>query len=159
MFYRSKIVTLDALKALRKTWAEAGEKVVFTNGCFDILHRGHVDYLNKAADLGTRLIVAVNSDSSVTTIKSPSRPIQDQVSRSEIIASLGCVDAVIIFNEDTPYELLKEIVPDILVKGADYKPEEIVGYDIITQNGGKVLTLDFLPGYSTSLIEKKIKES
>lgn len=157
-FYKSKIITLDTLSQLRKTWAKNGETVVFTNGCFDILHRGHVDYLNKAASLGTKLIVAVNSDKSVSTIKSPSRPIQDENSRSEIIAALGCVDAVIIFNEDTPYELLKIIVPDILVKGADYKPEEIVGYDIVTGNGGKVLTIDFLPGYSTSLIEKKIKE-
>jgi rfaE bifunctional protein nucleotidyltransferase chain/domain len=159
MFYKSKILTLDALKALRKTWAEQSENVVFTNGCFDILHRGHVDYLNKAAALGTKLIVAVNSDKSVSTIKSPSRPIQDEISRSEIMASLGCVDAVIIFNESTPYELIKTLVPDILVKGADYKPEEIVGYDILTENGGKVLTIDFLPGYSTSLIEKKIKGS
>lgn len=157
-FYKSKIVTLEALTVLRKTWKESGEKVVFTNGCFDILHRGHVDYLNKAAALGTKLIVAVNSDSSVSTIKSPTRPIQDEISRSEIMASLGFVDAVILFGEDTPFELIKTLVPDILVKGADYKPEDIVGYDIVTGNGGKVLTLDFLPGYSTSLIEKKIKE-
>ncbi len=157
-FYKLKIVSLEALSVLRKTWKEAGETVVFTNGCFDILHRGHVDYLNKAAVLGTKLIVAVNSDSSISTIKSPTRPIQDEISRSEIMASLGCIDAVILFDEDTPYELIKTLVPDILVKGADYKPEEIVGYDIVTGNGGKVLTIDFLPGYSTSLIEKKIKE-
>ena len=157
-FYKSKIVTLEALSVLRKTWKEAGETVVFTNGCFDILHRGHVDYLNKAAALGTKLIVAVNSDKSVSTIKIPTRTIQDEISRSEIMASMGCVDAVILFSEDTPYNLIKTLVPDILVKGADYKPEEIVGYDIVTGNGGKVLTLDFLPGYSTSLIEKKIKE-
>ncbi len=157
MFYKSKIVSLEALSQLRKTWATKGETVVFTNGCFDILHRGHVDYLNKAAALGTKLIVAVNSDSSVATIKNPSRPIQDENSRAEIIAALGCVDAVIIFKENTPYELLKVLVPDILVKGADYKPEEIVGYDIIMTSGGKVLTIDFLEGYSTSLIEKKIR--
>lgn len=158
-FYKSKIVTLESLSDLRKSWAANGETVVFTNGCFDILHRGHVDYLNKAAALGTKLIVAVNSDKSISTIKSANRPIQDENSRSEIIAALGCVDAVIIFGEDTPYNLIKELVPDILVKGADYKPEEIVGYDIVTGNGGKVLTIDFLPGYSTSLIEKKIRES
>jgi len=149
----------DALKRLRKTWADQHEKVVFTNGCFDILHRGHVDYLNKAADLGTKLIVAINSDKSVTGIKSPSRPIQDELSRAEIMASLGCVDAVIIFDESTPYNLISLLVPDILVKGADYKAEEIVGYDVVVAHGGQVLTLDFLPGYSTSLIEKKIKES
>jgi rfaE bifunctional protein nucleotidyltransferase chain/domain len=149
----------DALKQMRKTWADQHEKVVFTNGCFDILHRGHVDYLNKAADLGTKLIVAINSDKSVTGIKSPSRPIQDELSRAEIMASLGCVDAVIIFDESTPYNLISLLVPDILVKGADYKAEEIVGYDVVVAHGGQVLTLDFLPGYSTSLIEKKIKES
>ena len=126
-FYKSKIVTFEALSVLRKTWKEAGETVVFTNGCFDILHRGHVDYLNKAAALGTKLIVAVNSDKSVSTIKSPTLPIQDEISRSEIMASLGCVDAVILFGEDTPYDLIKTLVPDILVKGADYKPEENVG--------------------------------
>ncbi len=149
----------DVLKQMRKTWADQHEKVVFTNGCFDILHRGHVDYLNKAADLGTKLIVAINSDKSVTGIKSPSRPIQDELSRAEIMASLGCVDAVIIFDESTPYNLISLLVPDILVKGADYKAEEIVGYDVVVAHGGQVLTLDFLPGYSTSLIEKKIKES
>lgn len=158
-FYKSKISTLEALSDLRKSWAANGETVVFTNGCFDILHRGHVDYLNKAAALGTKLIVAVNSDKSISTIKSANRPIQDENSRSEIIAALGCVDAVVIFGEDTPYNLIKELVPDILVKGADYKPEEIVGYDIVTGIGGRVLTIDFLPGYSTSLIEKKIRES
>ena len=149
----------EALMQKRNTWAEQHEKVVFTNGCFDILHRGHVDYLNKAADLGTKLIVAINSDKSVTGIKSPSRPIQDEQSRAEIMASLGCVDAVIVFDESTPYNLISSLVPDILVKGADYKAEEIVGYDVVIAHGGQVLTLDFLPGYSTSLIEKKIKES
>lgn len=149
----------DALKQMRKTWADQHEKVVFTNGCFDILHRGHVDYLNKAADLGTKLIVAINSDKSVSGIKSPSRPIQDELSRAEIMASLGCVDAVIVFDESTPYNLISLLVPDILVKGADYKAEDIVGYDVVIAHGGQVLTLDFLPGYSTSLIEKKIKES
>ena len=157
MFYKSKILVREGLISLRKKWADDGETVVFTNGCFDILHRGHVDYLNKDAALGTKLIVAVNSDSSVATIKNPSRPIQDENSRAEIIAALVCVDAVIIFKENTPYELLKVLVPDILVKGADYKPEEIVGYDIIMTSGGKVLTIDFLEGYSTSLIEKKIR--
>jgi len=149
----------EALMHLRKTWAEHHERVVFTNGCFDILHRGHVDYLNKSANLGSKLIVAINSDKSVTGIKSPTRPIQDELSRAEIMASLGCVDAVIVFDESTPYNLIALLVPDILVKGADYKAEDIVGYDLVTSHGGQVLTLDFLPGYSTSLIEKKIKES
>lgn len=159
MNYKSKIYTLNTLKIIRASWLEKGEKVVFTNGCFDILHRGHVDYLNKAAELGTKLIVAINSDQSVSSIKSPSRPIQDEISRSEIMASLGCVDAVIIFNDSTPYELIKELKPDILVKGSDYQVKDIVGYDILINSGGKVLTIDFLPGYSTTLIEKKIKNS
>lgn len=157
MFYKEKIVTLDELKALRKKWAISGEKVVFTNGCFDILHRGHVDYLNKAANLGTKLIVAVNSDASVKGLKSNNRPIQDETSRLEIMASLGCVDAVVLFGEQTPLNLISNLVPDILVKGADYKVEEIVGYDVVTKHGGQVITLDFLPGYSTTAIENKIK--
>jgi rfaE bifunctional protein nucleotidyltransferase chain/domain len=155
--FKSKIVNIDQLLKLRQDWANMNEMVVFTNGCFDILHRGHVDYLNKAAELGTKLIVAINSDKSVTSIKNPNRPIQDEQSRSEIMASMGCVDAVIIFNETTPLELIKALNPNILVKGADYKPKDIVGYDSVTSYGGKVITLDFLTGYSTSLIEKKIK--
>jgi len=158
MSYKSKIFTLEALTELRKKWAEDGETVVFTNGCFDILHRGHVDYLNKAANLGSKLIVAVNTDQSVSAIKGPKRPIQDEVSRSEIMAALGCVDAVTLFDSDTPLELISQLLPDILVKGADYKPEEIVGYDVVVKNGGDVKTIDFLVGYSTSLIEKKVLE-
>ncbi len=157
MSYKSKILSLEALINLRKTWKQNSETLVFTNGCFDILHRGHVDYLNKAATLGTKLIVAVNSDSSVTALKNPSRPIQDEDSRAEIIAALGFVDAVILFSDSTPKHLIELINPDILVKGSDYKIEEIVGYEFIIANGGQVTTIDFLPGYSTSLIEKKIK--
>lgn len=157
MFYKEKIKTLTELTALRKKWAETGEKVVFTNGCFDILHRGHIDYLNKAATLGTKLIVAVNSDASVKGLKNTNRPIQDETSRLEIMASLGCVDAVILFGENTPLELISILIPDVLVKGADYKVEDIVGYEVVTKHGGEVQTLDFLPGYSTTAIEQKIK--
>lgn len=154
--YKSKIHSLDSLLKLRQKWKQQGEKVVFTNGCFDILHRGHVDYLNKAADLGTKLMVAVNSDSSVSDIKKPGRPIQDEVSRSEIIASLGCVDAVVLFSESTPLNIIKTLLPDVLVKGSDYKVQDIVGYKEVVANGGLVKTIDFLEGYSTSLIEEKI---
>jgi len=157
MFYKEKIKSLDELKVLRKKWAETREKVVFTNGCFDILHRGHVDYLNKAATLGTKLIVAVNSDASVKGLKNTNRPIQDETSRIEIMASLGCVDAVILFSENTPLELISTLIPDVLVKGADYRVENIVGYEVVTKHGGEVRTLDFLPGYSTTVIEQKIK--
>lgn len=138
-------------------WKSNGESIVFTNGCFDILHKGHVDYLAKAADLGTKLIVALNTDLSVSKLKGSHRPVQDENSRLQIIASLGFVDAVILFDEETPYNLISQIVPACLVKGADYKPEEIVGYDIVTQNGGKVVTIAFLPGFSTSAIEQRIK--
>lgn len=140
-------------------WQQAGDKVVFTNGCFDILHRGHVDYLAKAADCGTRLIIGVNTDESVRKLKGNARPIQDERSRLQILASLGCVDAVVLFNEDTPYELIKMLQPDVLVKGSDYHPEGIVGYDVVTARGGVVKTIDFIPGFSTSAIEKKIKTS
>lgn len=147
------------LAQLVKQWQHEGKKVVFTNGCFDLLHRGHVDYLAKAADCGNKLIIGVNTDASVSTLKGPSRPIQDQQSRLQILASLQCVDAVILFDEQTPYNLIKTIEPDVLVKGSDYEPKNIVGYDVVTAKGGEVKTIDFIPGFSTSDIERKIKNS
>lgn len=141
------------------SWQQQGQHVVFTNGCFDLLHRGHVDYLAKAADCGQRLIIGVNTDASVSKLKGPNRPIQDEQSRLQILASLQCVDAVILFDEETPYELIKQLQPDVLVKGSDYKPENIVGFDIVTAKGGQVKTIDFIPGFSTSGIERKIKNS
>jgi len=153
---KSKILSGSDLERNLAYWRFRDQKIVFTNGCFDILHLGHIDYLSKAADLGNILIIGVNTDASVSRIKGPQRPLQDQESRSVILASLKFVDAIVLFDEDTPYELIRQIQPDILVKGADYKPEEIVGYDIVMAKGGKVITLDFLPGYSTSGIEKKI---
>jgi D-glycero-beta-D-manno-heptose 1-phosphate adenylyltransferase len=131
---------------------------VFTNGCFDILHLGHIDYLSKAADLGNVLIVGLNSDDSVRMIKGPNRPVSDIHSRSMVLASLAFVTAVVIFEEDNPYNLIKFINPDILVKGKDYAVESIVGADIVLENGGKVVTIDLVEGYSTTLIENKIKE-
>ncbi len=134
------------------------EKIVFTNGVFDLLHLGHIDYLSKAKDLGNFLVVGVNSDQSARRLgKGANRPIKDEISRSTIMAALRFVDMVIIFDEDTPYELIKLVQPDVLVKGSDYKPEDIVGYDIVQAKGGDVVTIDFLPGYSTTAIEKKIK--
>lgn len=147
------------LAQLVKQWQHEGKKVVFTNGCFDLLHRGHVDYLAKAADCGNKLIIGVNTDASVSTLKGPSRPIQDQQSRLQILASLQCVDAVILFDEQTPCNLIKTIEPDVLVKGSDYEPKNIVGYDVVTAKGGEVKTIDFIPGFSTSDIERKIKNS
>ncbi len=155
----NKIYTPDSLSAQLKLWNEEGKKVVFTNGCFDILHLGHVDYLAKAADLGDVLVLGLNTDASVSNLKGPHRPIQNEQSRLRIMASLAFVDAVILFNEPTPYELIQLVQPDVLVKGSDYKPEDIVGFDIVTQKGGCVKTIDFIPGYSTSSIEKKIKNA
>lgn len=154
-----KIFTREHIPALAEQWKRDAEKVVFTNGCFDLLHRGHVDYLSKAADLGSKLIIGVNTDASVSKLKGPGRPIQDEMSRLYILASLACVDAVVLFDEETPYELIKMLQPDVLVKGSDYTPENIVGYDIVTQKGGRVQTIDFLPGYSTSAIERKIRNN
>ena len=155
---RTKIMdTQQALQSQLALWRREKQRIVFTNGCFDILHRGHVDYLAKAADLGNKLIIGVNTDASVSKLKGPHRPIQDQESRMLILASLTFVDAVILFDEPTPYELIKLVQPDILVKGSDYQVENIVGYDIVQAKGGKIKTIDFIPGYSTSAIESKIK--
>lgn len=140
-------------------WQHAGLKTVFTNGCFDILHRGHIDYLAQAADLADKLIIGLNTDQSVSRLKGSHRPLQDQMSRAHVMAALSFVDAVVLFDEDTPYDLIKSVVPNILVKGADYKPEDIVGYDIVTQAGGQIQTIEFVPGYSTSAIEAKILNS
>jgi D-glycero-beta-D-manno-heptose 1-phosphate adenylyltransferase len=137
-------------------WRFQGKKIVFTNGCFDILHLGHIDYLSKAADLGDMLIIGLNTDQSVSKIKGNSRPIQDEISRAMVLASLGFVDVVVFFGEETPYNLIKTTQPDVLVKGADYNPEEIVGYDIVKNKGGEIVTIEFLEGYSTTAIENKI---
>ena len=157
---RKKIFTYtDAdYRRMLSIWQFQGKKIVFTNGCFDILHLGHIDYLSKAKDLGDLLVIGLNTDASVSRLKGENRPIQDEVSRAMVLASLGFVDAVVFFGEDTPYNLIKTTQPDILVKGADYKPEDIVGYDIVTKKGGKVVTISFLPGYSTSAIESKIRQ-
>ncbi|MBN8701886.1 MAG: D-glycero-beta-D-manno-heptose 1-phosphate adenylyltransferase [Bacteroidetes bacterium] len=147
----------DLVRAIA-AWRLKDKKIVFTNGCFDLLHLGHIDYLSKAADLGDVLIVGVNSDDSVRRLqKAPSRPIQDEKSRSTIIAALHFVTAVVVFNEDTPYELIKHIQPDVLVKGADYTLDKVVGRDIVETRGGRVELINYLEGYSTTRIENKIK--
>lgn len=159
-FILSKICrSPEELQAKLQHWNAAGDTIVFTNGVFDLLHRGHADYLAKARDLGTRLIIGVNTDASVSKLKGPHRPIQDEYSRMFILASMTCVDAVILFGEQTPHALIQIVQPDVLVKGSDYKAEDIVGYDIVTAKGGRVQTIDFIPGFSTSLIEKRIKEA
>ncbi|MEQ1732384.1 MAG: D-glycero-beta-D-manno-heptose 1-phosphate adenylyltransferase [Bacteroidia bacterium] len=154
------IHTLPTLLTQVAQWKAANETIVFTNGCFDILHRGHIDYLNKATLLGTKLIVALNTDASVKRLgKGDSRPLQDEQSRLHIMESLRCVDAVLLFNEDTPLLLIQAIQPNVLVKGGDYEIQNIVGYTDVITNGGKVLTIPFLEGYSTTSIEQKIISS
>jgi rfaE bifunctional protein nucleotidyltransferase chain/domain len=156
---RKKILNRDDLKRGLNVWRFQGRKIVFTNGVFDLLHLGHVDYLSKAKDLGDVLIVGVNSDKSAKMLgKGENRPITDQNSRATIMASLHFVDAVVLFDEETPYELIKTVQPDVLVKGSDYRVEDVVGYDIVKNKGGKVVSIDLLPGYSTTSIEKKIKK-
>jgi len=153
----NKIVNKEQLKERINKWKAADQKIIFTNGCFDILHLGHVDYLEKAAEKGDKLIIAVNSDLSVKKLKGEDRPINNEIARARILAALEFVDAVTFFSEDTPYELIKSLLPDVLVKGSDYNISNIVGADIVMQNGGKVETIDLVQGYSTTQIINQIK--
>ncbi len=148
----------SSLNTTLSLWNFKGYKVVFTNGCFDIIHKGHLEYLSKAADLGNKLVIGLNSDSSVKRLKGECRPVNSEDCRALFLASLEYVDKVILFEEDTPYELIKFIKPDILVKGSDYKAEDIVGYDVVTNKGGCVKTIDFTDGYSSTSIIEKIKK-
>lgn len=155
---QSKIIEHKDLNLLLNLWRFKNFKLVFTNGCFDLLHRGHIEYLANAADLGDKLIIGLNTDQSVQRQgKGKNRPIQDEVSRSLILASLHFVDLVVLFDEDTPFEIIQKIQPDVLVKGADYKVEEIVGHDIVQAKGGEVRQISFIEGYSTSKIIDKAK--
>jgi rfaE bifunctional protein nucleotidyltransferase chain/domain len=147
---QSRILDPQTLERKLAYWRFKGEKIVFTNGCFDLLHRGHIDYLTKAADLGNVLIIGLNTDDSVRRLKGAGRPVNDELSRALVVASLSFVTAVVLFNEDTPYQLIGRILPDVLVKGADYKPEDIVGADIVMSHGGEVVTLEYLAGFSTT---------
>ena len=152
----SKIITNTVeLKRLINIHKFKGEEIVFTNGCFDIIHRGHIEYLAKAANKGNLLIIGLNTDVSVQKLKGENRPVQDENSRALILSALSFVNYIILFDEDTPYELIKALQPDILVKGADYKATDIVGYDIVTENGGRVETIEFVDGFSTSNILEK----
>jgi rfaE bifunctional protein nucleotidyltransferase chain/domain len=155
----SKIHTLESLGPVLGTWRQGKRKIVFTNGCFDIVHRGHVHYLSLAAELGDVFVIGVNSDASVRRLgKGPERPIQDEVTRATILASFGFVDAVIIFDEDTPLELISKIEPQVLVKGADWKGKGVVGSEIVEKNGGSVVFVDTVDGFSTTNIVKKLRE-
>lgn len=152
----NKVLSFEGLSPLLNIWRFQDRKIVFTNGCFDLLHLGHIDYLAKAANLGQKLVIGLNSDKSTSAIKGPNRPITNQTSRARLLASLFFVDAVVLFDEETPYNLIKSIKPDILVKGADYTIDKIVGSDIVLELGGQVSTIEYIEGYSTSAIEQKI---
>lgn len=133
------------------------KKVVFTNGCFDILHFGHLHYLEKCAQLGDYLIIGLNSDESIAKLKGDNRPINSALFRKKLLSSLRYIDEVIIFNEDTPIKLIKDLKPDVLAKGGDYNPIDIVGYDFVKSYGGRVITLEFLEGFSTTGTIEKIR--
>ncbi|MDR0970582.1 MAG: D-glycero-beta-D-manno-heptose 1-phosphate adenylyltransferase [Lentimicrobiaceae bacterium] len=155
---KDKIISPDKLASLLAVLRFRNKKIVFTNGCFDILHRGHIEYLSKAADLGHVLFVGLNTDHSIRRIKGDSRPVNDEQSRAIVLAALHFVDYIVLFDEDTPYELIKTIQPNVLVKGKDYEAKAIVGYDIVIQNGGTVETIDLVEGFSTTTIIKKINQ-
>lgn len=149
--------TRDEIKEIRNALKDKGKKVVFTNGCFDILHAGHVDYLSKAKETGDVLIIGLNSDASVRRIKGEKRPIVDENERAYILANLKAVDYVTLFDEDTPFDLINDLIPDILVKGADWSIDNIVGRDVVEKNGGEVKTIEFVMQQSTSTIIDTIK--
>lgn len=153
-----KVYSLEALAKLTQTWNQAGEKVVFTNGVFDLLHPGHVLYLKEAAELGDRLIIGLNSDVSAKMLnKGTNRPINPQNDRAIVMSAFQMVDAICFFDEATPLDLISTLLPDVLVKGGDYEPHQIVGSKEVLANGGEVRSLRFVDGYSTTAIEQKIK--
>lgn len=146
----------EDLASLAAIWKEQGLKVVFTNGCFDLIHLGHIQYLREAAAQGDKLIVALNADASVSRIKGPHRPINNQQTRLEVMAAFEFTDAVTLFTEDDPYALILKVKPNVLVKGGDWAVDQIVGSDVVLAAGGTVKSLTFAPGYSTTLLEQKI---
>ena len=152
---KRKIVTVNEFKIQ----LDKRKKIAFTNGCFDMIHRGHIEYLAQASDYGDIFVIGLNTDASIHRLKGKSRPITDEKSRSMVLAALSFVDYVIFFDEDTPYSLIQQIQPDVLIKGSDYTIDTIVGADIVKAKGGQIITIDLIAGYSTSAIEKKIKES
>jgi D-beta-D-heptose 7-phosphate kinase/D-beta-D-heptose 1-phosphate adenosyltransferase len=157
--YLAKIMTLEEAKDECERLKASGKKIVFTNGCFDILHPGHTRYLSSARQLGDHLIVAVNSDRSVEAIKGPKRPIMNQEARAEIVSALGCVDTVLIFDDDDPFNVIQYLLPDVLVKGGDWSEDKIIGADVVKAAGGEVRRIPFITGFSTTEIIKMIKDS
>jgi D-beta-D-heptose 7-phosphate kinase/D-beta-D-heptose 1-phosphate adenosyltransferase len=157
MRYRQKVVAADRLDTITADARRAGKRIVFTNGCFDLLHVGHVRYLAAARDAGDLLIVAVNSDSSVRRLKGAGRPLVPATARAELLAALAAVDYVTIFDEDTPAILIRRIQPDVLVKGGDWTPDEVVGRDTVEASGGRVLIIPTIEGFSTSGLAERIR--
>ena len=155
---KSKIVSKDEIKSLLAYYKFKDKKIVFTNGCFDLVHKGHVEYLSKAASLADVMIIGLNSDDSVTRLKGENRPLQPESARSMLLASMQFITHIIVFDEDTPLELIQFIQPDFLVKGSDYSIDQIVGADVVLANGGDVKTIDLVEGYSTSSIVDKIQK-
>jgi rfaE bifunctional protein nucleotidyltransferase chain/domain len=153
---KSKILSLEELNPYLSIYRFKEKKIIFTNGCFDLIHRGHIEYLARAANLGSIFIIGLNTDDSVKKIKGPGRPIQDEYSRAMILSSMGFVNHVVLFEEETPYELIKSVQPDILIKGGDYNPEEVVGYDLVKARGGQVIIIDLIKGLSTTGIINKL---
>ena len=147
---KSKIFTWDHLRKQLALWRFKEKSIVFSNGCFDVLHLGHVEYLAKARDLGNILVVGLNSDDSVRRIKGAHRPVNNEDARAITLAAMSFVDAVVVFGEDTPYELISMVKPDILVKGKDYEGKEIIGSDVVAAGGGQVITIELTKGYSTT---------
>lgn len=156
---KSKILTREQAIRQADQWRAEGQQIVFTNGCFDIVHLGHIDYLEKARNLGNRLILGLNTDASVSCIKGPLRPVVNEYARARLMAALEFVDAVTLFDEPTPLELIEAVQPDVLVKGDDYMVSTIVGADFVLARGGRVETIGLVPGYSTSTLIERIKQS
>lgn len=155
---QDKVLTLEALLPGLEKARKEGRTIGFTNGCFDIIHRGHIEYLVKASGLADLLVVGLNSDTSVRKIKGAGRPVQDEESRALILASMGFVDFVVLFPEETPYNLISAIRPDVLVKGGDYRKEEIIGGDLVEGSGGRVVTIPFITGHSSSSLIGKLDD-
>ncbi|MDG1284079.1 MAG: D-glycero-beta-D-manno-heptose 1-phosphate adenylyltransferase [Flavobacteriales bacterium] len=155
----TKIYSLEELENQVNAWKQAGEEVVFTNGCFDIIHRGHIEVLAQTADLGDRLIIGLNSDSSIQKLKGKNRPIIDENSRAILLASFSFIDAVVLFSEETPINLIRSLKPDVLAKGGDYEISTIVGHKVVQENGGQVILVPFVDGFSSTTIIEKIKNS
>ena len=158
--YTSKSKILERNTAVRRvnSWRVKGEKIVFTNGCFDLVHLGHISYLEEARSLGDRLVIGLNTDRSVQRLKGPKRPVLNENDRARLLAALECTDLIVLFDEETPFELIKAVLPNVLIKGGDYEPDQIVGADLVKKNGGEVQVLPFVSGYSTTSLIKRIQE-